>query len=169
VRRLSLPVLFGLIVAAGVFLLGRQLAALYREPTATAAEPARFPPALAGERFGVPADAGFHRIALTGGTLLVEGPHRSAGQARVSLCDQRARSDPASPLIPLYIGWDWTRIREVIAANLASVPPRPAAFGLKTRCWTTAPAAWTRPPSCWTPNRPAHRFWSTPRPRAGCG
>jgi cell division protein FtsI/penicillin-binding protein 2 len=131
VRRLSLPVLFGLIVAAGVFLLGRQLATLYQEPAATIAEPARFPPALAGERFGVPADAGFHRIALTGGTLLVEGPHRSVGQARVSLCDQRARSDPNSPLIPLYIGWDWTRIREAIDANLASVPPRPASFGLK--------------------------------------
>ncbi len=130
-RRLSLPVLFGLITVAGVFLLGRQLAALYREPTTTSAEPALFPPALAGERFHVPADAGFHRIPLNGGTLLVEGPHRNAGQVSVSLCAQRARSDPASPLIPLYIGWDWTRIREVVAANLASTPPRPAAFGLK--------------------------------------
>ncbi len=131
-RRLSVPLLFALLTLAGVLLLGRQLAAIYREPSASAAEPARFPPALAGERFSVPADAGFHRIPLNGGTLLVEGPHRLVGQARVSLCDQRARrDDPNSPLIRLYIGWDWDRIREVVAANLASTPPREAASGLK--------------------------------------
>ena len=113
-RRLVIFLLFILIPAAGVALLGRQLAAIYQEPVAAAAaEPARFPPALAGARFRVPADAGFHRIALNGGTLLVEGPHRTLGQARVSLCDQRANPKaPTSPLIPLYIGWDWQRISE---------------------------------------------------------
>ncbi|MCP5198139.1 MAG: hypothetical protein H6974_15395 [Gammaproteobacteria bacterium] len=130
-RPLSLPIVFTLIIVAGVFLLGGQLGAIYQEPLAATAEPARFPAALAGAQVRVPEETGFHLIPLNEGMLLVEGPHRRVGQADVSLCDQRARSDPDSPLIPLYIGWDWTRIRAVIDANLAQVPPRPAAFNLK--------------------------------------
>ena len=158
-RRLSLPVLFGLITVAGVFLLGRQLAALYREPTTTSVEPARFPPALAGERFHVPADAGFHRIPLNGGTLLVEGPHRNAGQARVSLCAQRARSDPASPLIPLYIGlspasakiWRWTSARPPRCSGAASTPSRATRTARPARRWpwSNSSICWTAIPTCW--------------------
>ena len=130
-RRFFTVLLLVLIPAAGVVGLGRCLDAIYQEPVAAAAEPIRFPPALAGEPFRVPEDAGFHRIALNSGTLLVEGPHRVLGQARVSLCDQTRDSGSTSPLIPLYIGVDWSQIRQRIDANLASAPPRPASAGLK--------------------------------------
>lgn len=131
IRRRSIPVLFGLLIAAGVLLFLRQLAALYQQPVTDMAAPTRFPAALAGTQFQVSPNPGFHRQLLDKGVLLTDSGQPVIGQARVSLCDQRARASQDSPLIPLYIGWDWNRIQERINANLTHSPPREASFGLK--------------------------------------
>lgn len=131
IRRFSTFVLFALPIAAGVLLFSYRLAALYQQPIKDVATPTRFPAALAGTQFYVSPQPGLHRQSLDKGILLTTSSQRVIGQARVSLCNQRARADQDSPLIPLYIGWDWNRIQERINANLTHNPPREAAFGLK--------------------------------------
>ncbi len=139
-RRHAVQLLLALLVAVGVLLFLRQLAILYQQPVTDLAAPTRFPAALAGTQFTVSPEPGFHRQLLDKGILLTDSNPSVIGQARVSLCDQRARPTQGSSLIPLYIGWDWNRIQERIDANLSHNPPREAAFGLKNPLLDDGPA-----------------------------
>ncbi len=131
-RSFLIPVLLSVVVLGSVGLLAEQLAAIYRQPdTPTTEHASRFPATLAGKQFHIPAAAGFHRIDLNQNSLLIASAPKILGQARIALCDQRARNTPHSPLIPLHIGWDWNRIQQRIEANLTHNPPLPAAAGLK--------------------------------------
>ena len=130
-RRLLPSVLFALGVALGVGALWAQLAAIYTRPTPLPAAPARLPAGLPEEAVTIPAGAGFHLIIPRHGLLLVRGPGQPIGQQDLALCDQSIDSTAGPIMVPLYVGWDWSRLREVAAANRAAHPSQPMDGGLK--------------------------------------
>lgn len=130
-RRLLPSVLFALGMALGVGALWAQLAAIYTRPTPLPAAPARLPAGLPMEAVTIPAGPGFQPIILRRGLLLVRGPDRSIGQQDLALCDQSVDSAAGPVMAPLYVGWDWSRLREVAAANRAAHPSQPMDGGLK--------------------------------------
>lgn len=130
-RRTLTPLLFVLGILSSVGLLHGRLAALYARPAAVPAGLPRLPAEFPDPELVVPAGDGFQRLVSNQGLLLVQGPRRILGQQEVSLCDQRAAPSATAPLLPLYVGWDWARVREAAAANLSAQPPRPAHYGLK--------------------------------------
>lgn len=130
-RRLLPSVLFALGVALGVGALWAQLAAIYTRPTPLPAAPARLPAGLPTEAVTIPAGAGFHLIIPRHGLLLVRGPGQPIGQQDLALCDQSVDSAAGPIMAPLYVGWDWSRLREVAAANRAAHPSQAMDGGLK--------------------------------------
>ena len=130
-RRVLTPLLFALGILFSISLLYGRLATLYARPTAAPTTSPRLPAEFPDPELIVPADAGFQRLVPSQGLLLIQGPRRLLGQQEVSLCDQRASTSAAAPLLPLYVGWDWVQARAAAAANLAAQPPRPANYGLK--------------------------------------
>ncbi|QQS54769.1 MAG: hypothetical protein IPM89_02660 [Candidatus Competibacteraceae bacterium] len=130
-RRLLPSALFVLGVVLGMGALWAQLAAIYTRPTPLPAAPARLPAGLPEEAVTVPAEAGFQSISLRQGLLLVRGPDRPIGQQDLALCDQSVDSAAGPVMAPLYVGWDWPRLREAAAANRAARPSRPMDGGLK--------------------------------------
>ncbi len=130
-RRILTPLLFVLGVFSGIGLLHGRLATLYARPAAVPAGLPRLPAEFPDPELIVPAAAGFQRLVPSQGLLLIQGPRRLVGQREVSLCDQRAAASAAATLLPLYVGWDWARVREAATANLSAQPPRPAHYGLK--------------------------------------
>ncbi len=130
-RRLLLPALFALGVVLGMGALWTQLAAIYTRPTPLPVSPTRLPAGLPAEAATIPAAEGFQPVSLRRGLLLIRGPARLIGQQDLSLCDQGAGSAADPVMAPLYVGWDWPRLREAAAANRAARPPRPADEGLK--------------------------------------
>ncbi|MDS4032249.1 MAG: penicillin-binding transpeptidase domain-containing protein [Candidatus Contendobacter sp.] len=129
-RRTLTPLLFVLGILLSVGLLHGRLATLYARPAAVPAEPSRLPVGFPDPELIVPADDGFRPLVPSQGLLLIQGPRRLLGQQEVSLCDQRAATTTAT-LLPLYVGWDWARVREAAIANLSAQPPRPPHYGLK--------------------------------------
>ena len=130
-RRLLPSVLFALGVALGVGALWAQLAVIYTRPTPLPAAPARLPAGLPEEAVTIPAGPGFHLIIPRHGLLLVRGPGQPIGQQDLALCDQSVDSAAGPIMAPLYVGWDWSRLREVAAANRAAHPSQPMDGGLK--------------------------------------
>ncbi len=130
-RRLLPSVLFALGVALGVGALWAQLAAIYTRSTPLPSAPARLPTGLPEEAVTIPAGPGFQLIILRHGLLLVRGPGQPIGQQDLALCDQSVDSVAGPPVMaPLYIGWDWPRLREV-AAGRAVHSSQPMDGGLK--------------------------------------
>ncbi len=139
-RRTLTPLLFVLGILSSVGLLHGRLATLYAQPAAVPAEPSRLPTGFPDPELTVPAGDGFRLLVPSQGLLLIQGPRRILGQQEVSLCDQRAARSAAAPLLPLYIGWDWTQAREAAIANRSAQPPRPAHYGLKNPLLDDGPA-----------------------------
>ncbi|MCB1824777.1 MAG: hypothetical protein KDJ54_09480 [Candidatus Competibacteraceae bacterium] len=129
-RRWLPATLFALGMILGVGALWTQLAAIYTRPTPLPAPPARLPTGLPAEAVTIPADAGFQPITLRRGLLLVRGPDRPLGQQNLALCDQSVDSAAGPVMAPLYVGWDWSRLREA-AAHRAAYPSRPMDDDLK--------------------------------------
>lgn len=119
------------VILGCVYWMSLQLSSLYQQPTHDPA-PTDIPSALAGEHFTVPHTVGWYLQPLAQGTLLIRATQTALNRETIDLCDQRAhRQATNSALIPLYIGWDWAQLENVIAANRNADPPRPAHANLK--------------------------------------
>ncbi len=87
------------------------------------------PAALAGQHLTIPETVGFHLVPTATGVLLAHTGLTVKNQITLDLATQRVSAMADSPLLPLYVGWDWDAVQAFVRHNQAQ--QRPSHYGLK--------------------------------------
>lgn len=85
--------------------------------------------ALAGEKFVIPRQSGWWMANLSKGRLLIGVDEVVSKRVTLSLCEQQANPTKHSAIIPIFIGLDWSKVKEIVAENQNR--QLPAHFNLK--------------------------------------